>query len=77
MDHKWLPVVKTRYTGLKNGLPHKKYLSRGARSLSLPSRGTDATGELAVEISARGRDKPRVRNLLKVISRTILLGASN
>jgi hypothetical protein len=45
----------------------------GAGNLSAPSRGTDATGEPAVEISVKGRDELVVRNLLKVTSRTIFL----
>jgi hypothetical protein len=41
-------------------------LQQGAGSSGAPLRGLVATSEPAVEISAKGRDKPVVRNLPEV-----------
>jgi hypothetical protein len=50
----------------------QEILQWGVGSLNTPSRGTDATGEPTIEISVKGRDELVVRNLPKVISRTLL-----
>jgi hypothetical protein len=62
-DHKLLAVVKKPGSqDLKTGLLSQEILTRntsaGAGSSSAPLRGADADSEHAVEISAKGRDKP-------------------
>jgi hypothetical protein len=64
----WKPERKNRSSGSrrKEGLPFKE----------IPLRGPVATSEPAVNISAKGRDEPVVRNLPEVKPRTLLLGVS-
>jgi hypothetical protein len=52
-------------------------LQQGAGSSGALLRGLVATSEHAVEISAKGRDEPVVRNLPDVKPRTPLLGVSS
>jgi hypothetical protein len=46
--------------------PLRQILQQRAGSSDAPLRGPGATTEPAVEISAKGRDKPAVRNLPEV-----------
>jgi hypothetical protein len=52
-------------------------LQQGAGSSGAPLTGPAKTGKPAVEISAKGRDEPVVRNLPEVKLRTPLLGVSS
>jgi hypothetical protein len=52
----------------------QEILQQGAGSSGVPLRGPVATGEPAVEISAKGRDEPVVRNMPKVKPKISLLG---
>jgi hypothetical protein len=65
----------------EGGLPSKETLTRNtsaeAGSLGAPSRGAHARGEPAVQISAKGRNEPVVRNQPEVISRTLLSEVSS
>jgi hypothetical protein len=51
--------------------------SARAGSSGTPLMGPVVTSEPAVEISAKGRDEPVVRNLPEVKPGTLLLGVSN
>jgi hypothetical protein len=55
----------------------REILQQEAGSSSAPLRGLVATSEPAVEISAKGRDEPMVRNLPEVKPSTPLLGVSS
>jgi hypothetical protein len=55
----------------------REILQQGAGSSGAPLRGLVATSEPAVEISANVRDKPAVRNLSEVKSKTTHLGVSS
>jgi hypothetical protein len=52
----------------------REILQKGTGSSGSSVRGPVATSKPAAEISAKGRDKPEVRNLPKVKPRTSLLG---
>jgi hypothetical protein len=64
----------------EEGLPFKEIptrnISAGAGSSGAPLRGPVATSEAAVELSAKVRDKPVVRNLTNVKLMTLPLGVS-
>jgi hypothetical protein len=55
----------------------REILQQGAGSSGAPIRSPAATSEPAVEISAKDRDEPMVRNLSEVKSETILLRVSS
>jgi hypothetical protein len=55
----------------------QEILQQGSGSSSAPSRGAGGTDEPAVEISAKGREEPVVKNLPKITSRTLLSGVSS
>jgi hypothetical protein len=75
--------MKKRSSGPKReeGLPFKEIPTRntsaGAGSSGATLRGLVAASELAVEISAKGRDELVMRNLSEVKPRTPLLGVSS
>jgi hypothetical protein len=54
----------------------REILQQGAGSSGAPLSGPAATSEPAVEILAKGRDKPMVKNLPEVKPKTPLLGVS-
>jgi hypothetical protein len=54
----------------------REILQQGAGSSGAQLSGPAATSEPVVEISAKGRDKPMVRNLPEVKTKTPLLGVS-
>jgi hypothetical protein len=55
----------------------QEVLQHGAGSSGAPLRGPAATSKLDVELSAKGRNEPVVRNLPEVKPRTPLLGVSS
>jgi hypothetical protein len=55
----------------------REILQQGAGSSGAPLSGQVVTGEPAVEISAKGRDKPMVRNLPEMKPKIPLLGVSS
>jgi hypothetical protein len=64
----------------RDSLPRRslcEILQQGAGSSGALSRRPVATSEPAVEISAKDRDKPAVRNLSEVKTNTTLLGVSS
>jgi hypothetical protein len=82
-DRKWKPTdEKQVYKSKKRTNPPprrslQEIFQKVARCMSTPSSGADATGEPAVVISVKGRDALVMRNLPKVISRTLLSGVSS
>jgi hypothetical protein len=52
-------------------------LQQGARSSGATSRGAGTISEATVEVSAKGRDEPVMRNLPEVTTRTPLSGVSS
>jgi hypothetical protein len=55
----------------------REILQHGAGSFGAPLSGPVATSKPAVEISAKGRDKPMVRNMTEVKPKIPLLGVSS
>jgi hypothetical protein len=55
----------------------REILQQGAGSSGAPLRGPVATSEPTVEISAKGKNEPAVRNLPEVKPRTLLLEVSS
>jgi hypothetical protein len=55
----------------------REIIQQGAGSSGSPSRRPVATSEPAVEISAKDRDEPAVKNLPQAKTKTTLLGVSN
>jgi hypothetical protein len=55
----------------------REIIQQGAGNSGAPSRRPVATSKLAVEISAKDRDEPAIRNLPQVKTKTTLLGVSS
>jgi hypothetical protein len=72
-----IPCPQDLRKGLLPRRSIQEILQRWTRSKKTSSRAADATSKPAVEISAKGRDEPVVRNLTMVTSSTLLLGISS
>jgi hypothetical protein len=75
-------IVQIGNTEKKRDSPSRRSLQENLQqgagnSGTPPLRGAGATSEPAVEVSTKGRDKPEVRNLPEVLSRTSLPGVSS